>query len=158
MMSHCIFYVVIFAKCLPSSHPPPSIQNMFSCQMPPFPTKFVVTPSFGRFSRIPLGPLMEAIFMHHLVHLNEALIVIERDLFPKTVSLLVILSSTSYMHSLAGRGQRQMHVSTRLLRVMTFTFLQENTSLQMQVSLCGPNYSSLTVMCATTLQNGAAQV
>src|SRR6267154_3726360 len=83
MMSHCIFYVVIFAKCLPSSHPPPSIQNMFSCQMPLFPTKFVVTPSFGRFSRIPLGPLMEAIFMHHLMHLNKALIVIERDLFPK---------------------------------------------------------------------------
>jgi len=157
-MSHWMFYVAIFAKCLMSSRHPPSIQNMSSCQMALFPTRFVPTRSSGCFSKTLLVPLMGVTFTYHLAHSSEVPIVIERDSSHRTVYSLATSTSISHMHSPAGRGQPQMRVSMRLRRAMTFVFLQGNTFLRMQVSLCSPNYLSLTVMCATTLQNGAVQV
>src|ERR1700692_628119 len=126
--------------------------------MTPFLIEFAPTLSFGRFSKIPLGLLMVATFTLHLMHSNEVPIAIGRDLFRKTAYLLATSSSTLLMHSLAGKGRPQMHVSMRPQWTMTFAYLQGNTSLQMQASLCGLNYLFCTAMCATTLQNGAVQV
>jgi hypothetical protein len=120
--------------------------------------KYVETRSFGRISRMHWGHWTDLTYIVPPLQPSDQRSVIVKGLSPKTASSDVRSIFISFTHSQAGKDRQLTHVSSRMQSRPIYTSHKANITLQMQGTPSTRDCLFPTVVCGTTLLNGAVHV